>query len=232
MPQAAKRVAMQHLPTPPSPRPRGNNGRPDHGPAIPDLGAIYRKDSGCRKSPRCLDCPLPQCVYATTHLSGRSWHPMVCPLAKETAKAPAARSKPSLGNRSCVGATRPRLRNVARQRNRRAKLRQAAMPTRPVQTTCPRTAGATAGMSDHQTRGLAAPVPMLGMQKWKYQNHDNECRAGRRFLRPLKIATGFPSKSPPARRLYCSATANRQRAGSPPVPAIDRSSGMQKRGKL
>ena len=30
---------------------------------IPDLGAIYRKDSGCRKSPRCLDCPLPECIY-------------------------------------------------------------------------------------------------------------------------------------------------------------------------
>ena len=63
---------------------------------IPDLGAIYRKDSGCRKSPRCLDCPLPECIYDKPPKPESHWYA----LRKADGRVrQLRRSKPSLGNR-------------------------------------------------------------------------------------------------------------------------------------
>ena len=30
---------------------------------MPDLDNIHRKDTGCLHAPKCLSCPLPQCVH-------------------------------------------------------------------------------------------------------------------------------------------------------------------------
>ena len=30
---------------------------------MPDLNRIYIADTGCRYAPKCLSCPLPQCVH-------------------------------------------------------------------------------------------------------------------------------------------------------------------------
>ena len=32
-----------------------------------DLEVSYYKDTGCRAAPRCLECPLPECLYERTY---------------------------------------------------------------------------------------------------------------------------------------------------------------------
>ena len=105
---------------------------------IPDLGAIYRKDSGCRKSPHCLDCPLPLCVHDEQPRAAAAGTGVVggMPAAKRAASAPAAKSKPSLGNRDVQ--RHKASNNVQRDSGTTGQSAgRPALPTRPVQTTCP-----------------------------------------------------------------------------------------------
>ena len=90
---------------------------------IPDLGAIYRKDSGCRKSPHCLDCPLPLCVYdeqpkpEPQELASR-WYAA----RKADGKCASCPELAIPGESRCPS---HKASNVVRQRTRRAKLREA-----------------------------------------------------------------------------------------------------------
>ena len=85
---------------------------------IPDLGAIYRKDSGCRHSPRCLDCPLPECVYDSPPKPESPWYA----LRKADGKCASCPEQAIAGESRCPS---HKASNVVRQRNRRAKLREA-----------------------------------------------------------------------------------------------------------
>ena len=90
---------------------------------IPDLGAIYRTDSGCRQSPRCLDCPLPLCVYdeqptpEPRELASR-WYA----LRKADGKCASCQEQAIAGESRCA---RHKANNVQRQRAYRAKRREA-----------------------------------------------------------------------------------------------------------
>ena len=88
---------------------------------IPDLGAIYRTDSGCRKSPHCLDCPLPKCVHDAPPEPPK-------PLSHWYARRKAEGKCASCFQQAIAGESRcpsHKASNVVRQRNRRAKLREA-----------------------------------------------------------------------------------------------------------
>ena len=84
---------------------------------IPDLGAIYRKDSGCRQSPHCLDCPLPECVHDKPPKPESHWYA----LRKDSGKCASCSEQAIIGESRCAS---HKASNVARQRNRRAKLRE------------------------------------------------------------------------------------------------------------
>ena len=88
---------------------------------IPDLGAIYRKDSGCRQSPRCLDCPLPECVHDKPQEPPKPeshWYA----LRKDSGKCASCPEQAIAGESRCPS---HKASNVVRQRNRRALLREA-----------------------------------------------------------------------------------------------------------
>ena len=87
---------------------------------VPDLGAIYRKDSGCRKSPRCLDCPLPECIHdkpPKPQELASHWYA----LRKADGKCASCQEQAIAGESRCAS---HKASNVVRQRNRRAKLRE------------------------------------------------------------------------------------------------------------
>ena len=86
---------------------------------IPELGAIYRKDSGCRQSPHCLDCPLPECVHDNPPEPESHWYA----LRKAQGKCASCPEQAIAGESRCPS---HKASNAARQRNRRAKLREIA----------------------------------------------------------------------------------------------------------
>ena len=85
---------------------------------VPDLGAIYRKDSGCRKSPHCLDCPLPECVYDNPPKPTSRWYA----LRKADGKCGNCSEQAIAGESRCVA---HKAKNVQRQRDYRAKRRES-----------------------------------------------------------------------------------------------------------
>ena len=90
---------------------------------VPDLGAIYRKDSGCRKSPHCLDCPLPICVYDNPPES-----PKPEPRSRWYARRKSDGRCASCSDQAIAGESRcawHKANNVQRQRAYRAKRRDA-----------------------------------------------------------------------------------------------------------
>ena len=89
---------------------------------IPDLGAIYRKDSGCRYSPRCLDCPLPKCVYDNPPKPESHWYA----LRKDSGKCASCPELAIPGESRCPS---HKASNIVRQRNYRAKRREARHET-------------------------------------------------------------------------------------------------------
>ena len=88
---------------------------------IPDLGAIYRTDSGCRHAPHCLDCPLPQCVYDDPPKPEPAsyWYAR----RKADGKCASCSSQAIAGESRCP---RHKASNIVRQRNRRAKIKEAS----------------------------------------------------------------------------------------------------------
>ena len=85
---------------------------------IPDLGAIYRKDSGCRKSPRCLDCPLPECIHDKPPKPESHWYA----LRKADGKCASCPEQAIAGESRCAW---HKANNVQRQRAYRVKRKEA-----------------------------------------------------------------------------------------------------------
>ena len=85
---------------------------------IPDLGAIYRKDSGCRHSLRCLDCPLPECIHDKPPKPESHWYA----LRKDSGKCASCPEQAIAGESRCAW---HKANNVQRQRAYRVKRKEA-----------------------------------------------------------------------------------------------------------